>query len=108
VSRKFVSDDNTQDHSITKDTSPLLPSPVITTWGNDAEISYHNGNRVGSTVRFFGNQTSDSTVDEALSSLKADGFSTHDFTIDNVFEEPGFPIPRMGNEGVGTVRAVYS
>jgi hypothetical protein len=116
VSRKLVSDDITQDRSITNDAAPLLPTPVMAAWGNDAEISYHNGNRVGSAVRFFGNQPADSTVDEALSALKAGGFSTHNFTIDNVFEydanagtsseaayKPGFPIPRHGSHGVGTV-----
>jgi len=111
VSRKLVSDDSTQDRSITNDAAPLLPTPVIAAWGNDAEISKHlKENRVGSAVRFFGNQPgADSTVDEALSALKAGGFSTHNFTIDNVFGTfvdpvytPGFPIPRKGSQGVGT------
>lgn len=108
VSRKLVSDDITQDRSITNDAAPLLPTPVMAAWGNDAEISYHNGNRVGSAVRFFGNQPADSTVDEALSALKAGGFSTHNFTIDNgahaLLPEwvHGFPIPRLGSPGVGT------
>jgi hypothetical protein len=98
VSRKLVSDDSTQDRSITNDAAPLLPTPVIAAWGKDTEISYHNGNRVGSAVRFFGNQPADSTVDEALSALKAGGFSKHNFTID----KPGFPIPRHGSPDVST------
>ena len=98
MSRKLVSDDSTQDRSITNDAAPLLPTPVIAAWGKDTEISYHNENRVGSAVRFFGNQPADSTVDEALSALKAGGFSTHNFTID----KPGFPIPRHGSPDVST------
>ncbi len=120
MSRKIVSDDSTQDRSITNDAASLLPTPVIAAWGNDAEISYHhNGNRVGSAVRFFGNQPADSTVDETLSALKAGGFSTHDFTIENAFlynagtsqapdYKPDFEIP--GKEGgAGTdVLSLYS
>jgi hypothetical protein len=109
VSRKLVSDDNTQDRSITNDAAPLLPTSVIAVWGNDTEISKHlQENRVGSVVHFFGNQSgTDRTVDEVLSALKAGGFSTHNFTIDDVYEynvnantsqeavyKPGFPIPR--------------
>lgn len=119
VSRKLVSDDSTQDRSITNDAAPLLPTPVIAAWGNDAEISYHFGNRVGGAVRFFGNQPANGAVDEALSALKAGGFSTYNFTIDKAFmynastsqsadRKPGFPIPTKAGGAGADVLSLHS
>jgi hypothetical protein len=112
VSRKLVSDDIKQDRSITNDAAPLLPTPVIAAWGNDDAISFHGENKVGSAVRFFGGQPPNGGVDEALSALKAGGFSTFNFTIDKASEynvgtvqapvlKPGFPIPTK-TTGAGT------
>jgi hypothetical protein len=121
VSRKLVSDDSTEDRSITNDAAPLLPTPVIAAWGNHSAISYHlKENRVGSAVRFFANQPVNSTVDETLSALKAGGFETHDFTIDKAFFynanagtsldfQPGFEIPgKAGGAGADVLLYLYS
>ena len=94
VSRKLVSADSKQDRSITNDDDEkLLPTRVIAAWGDDTKISYHSrDNRVGASVRFFGNRQSSGTVDATVSALKAGGFLTYDFTIDAAYPG-GFPIP---------------
>ena len=94
LSRKLVPADTAQDRGITNDLAPNLPTPVIAAWGNTPTIGQHTtANRVGTTLRFFGAQSSSAT-DAALAALKAGGFSTHDFLV------PNFPVPIQSSQPV--------